>query len=95
VSDFDERLESLRRRFGRRAAEEREQLAAALEARDREAVRRISHGLAGSGGVFGHPELSAIAQKVEEAIDAGADEAAVATLSTRLIEELDAVAQRA
>ncbi|MET0181158.1 MAG: Hpt domain-containing protein [Novosphingobium sp.] len=67
MSEFDDRMAALRERFGARCAERGEQLAAALADGDREAVVRIAHDLAGSAGMFGCPELSRAAQRLEEA----------------------------
>ena len=67
---FDARLEGLRNRFRERAAADRVALAAAWQAGEREQMRRLAHGLAGSGGTFGFAELSAAALALEEAIDA-------------------------
>lgn len=88
MSAFDERMAELRARFVIRAAEQRAQLAAALLASDLEEVRRLAHGLSGSAGVFGFPELSEGAQALEEAVDAGAEDAEVKRLAGALLERL-------
>ena len=65
MSGWDERMEQLRARFRARAAEDRARLVTALGSGDRAAVRSIAHGLSGSGGTFGFPEVSAAAETVE------------------------------
>jgi HPt (histidine-containing phosphotransfer) domain-containing protein len=67
MTDFDDRLAALRARFLARAADDRAALATAQKANDREAIRRIAHGLAGAAGVFGFADISAAARAVEEA----------------------------
>lgn len=92
MSDFDERMAVLRARFVARAAEQRAQLAAALLAEDRDETRRLAHGLSGSAGVFGFPEISADAQALEEAVDEGADSEALKRLAALLLDRLKVVA---
>jgi HPt (histidine-containing phosphotransfer) domain-containing protein len=77
MSDFDDRMAALRERFGARCGERAAQLAAALADGDRDAVVRIAHDLAGTAGIFGYPELSCAAQRLEEAarsVDPAGDE---------------------
>jgi HPt (histidine-containing phosphotransfer) domain-containing protein len=69
MTQFDARLAQLRVRFQARAAEDRARLAVALAARDLAQIRRLSHGLSGSGGVFGFASLSEAAEAVELAAD--------------------------
>lgn len=52
------------------------------------AIRDIAHGLAGAGGIFGHPEISDAAIAVEQAIVAkphGSDSAPVLSALSRLL----------
>ena len=93
MSEFDERMAQLRLRFVARAAEQREQLTAALMAGDRDEVRRLAHGLAGSAGVFGVHQISEDAQAVEEAVDDGAADDELKRLSSKLLGRLGAVGQ--
>jgi HPt (histidine-containing phosphotransfer) domain-containing protein len=64
-------MEALRGRFRDRLAAERAALAEAVERSDRETFRAICHRIAGAGGMFGFADLSQLASRVEEAIDAG------------------------
>ncbi len=91
---LDARMAALRERFRARARADGERIAAALSARDLETVRNLAHGLSGSGGVFGFPQVSADAQAVEEAIDTGAEAAKVEALCDRLLARLAETAQR-
>ena len=93
MSGFEDKMVQLRARFVIRAGEERAQLAAALEIMDRAEMRRLSHGLSGSAGIFGFPAIGLDAQAVEEAVDEGADDEAVRGLCTVLIERLGGVGQ--
>ncbi|HEY0627096.1 MAG TPA: Hpt domain-containing protein [Allosphingosinicella sp.] len=95
MSAFDERMAQLRARFVVRAAEQREQLTAALMAGDRDEVRRLAHGLSGSAGVFGFPEISVDAQAVEEAVDEGASDEELKPLASKLLDRLAAASQDA
>ena len=68
MSGFDERMGILRQRYAERAISDLEALMAALKAEDWTEVRRIAHGLAGTGAVFGFPELSDSARNLDDAI---------------------------
>ena len=74
MNDFEQRMATLKARFIERAAADRGALADAWTARDAEAIRRISHSLAGNAGMFGFPELSATARELEEALEKPAPE---------------------
>jgi HPt (histidine-containing phosphotransfer) domain-containing protein len=91
--ELDARMAALRERFRVRAADDRASILAAHDAGDFAQVGRLAHGLSGSGGVFGFPELSADAQAVENAIDAGAKPEEIAALCDRLLVRLAQVAQ--
>ena len=75
MNDFDQRMAALRARFARRCPSDAAALRAACTARDRAELRRILHAVAGNAGVFGYPELSASARRIEEALEGGAPEA--------------------
>ena len=84
-------MAALKVRFRARLAEERVLLEEAAEAGDAAAFRSICHRIAGAGGMFGYAELSALASRLEEEIDAGAEGPALAASSadlTRLIDEV-------
>jgi HPt (histidine-containing phosphotransfer) domain-containing protein len=66
VTDFAARMAALRARFAERCGARRGDLEAALHSGDAERVERIAHELAGNGGLFGYPELSRLAQELEE-----------------------------
>jgi HPt (histidine-containing phosphotransfer) domain-containing protein len=91
--ELDARMAALRERFRVRAADDRATILAARDAGDFAQVARLAHGLSGSGGVFGFPELSADAQAVENAIDAGAKPEEIAALCDRLLVRLAQVTQ--
>ena len=93
-ADFDQRMAQLRERFVARAQDERAQLIAAIATMERSEIRRLSHGLSGSAGVFGYPEIGHDAQALEEAVDGGADDDELRRLSAKLIDRMEA-AQRA
>lgn len=69
MSAFDERMQQLRKRYAGRAAEDGEALASARASEEWAEVRRIAHGLAGTGAVFGFPKVSATAEQLEEGVD--------------------------
>jgi HPt (histidine-containing phosphotransfer) domain-containing protein len=92
---FEERMEQLRVRFRARAGEDRARLVLALTQDDLLEARRISHGVAGSAGVFGYPELSQAASAVEEAIDGGMSGEELRALAARLLRQLEEAAQPA
>jgi HPt (histidine-containing phosphotransfer) domain-containing protein len=72
--DLDARLTALAARFRERALVDRtalSEIAALLEQRDdaaarREEVQQIAHRLAGAGGTFGYPEISASAAELDD-----------------------------
>lgn len=84
---FEDALAALAERFRERCGRERLELQA-LIAQGRlydPQTRRLLHGLAGTGGSFGFDEISAVARKVEHAVDAHAvDPADLAELFTAL-----------
>jgi HPt (histidine-containing phosphotransfer) domain-containing protein len=85
---------ALRERFRARAGADRVLISTALAAGDRHELRRLAHGLSGSGGVFGFPEVSAVAEAVETAVEDAADQALLENLCHRLLDRLADVAQR-
>ena len=92
--DLEARMAALRERFRARAGEDATRIAAALAAGDLQAVHGLAHGLSGSGGTFGFPQVSADAEAVENAIDAGRKTEEVAALCDRLLGGLAETAQR-
>jgi len=95
MTGFDERMAQLRKRFVARAQEERAQLIAAATVGDRAEMRRVAHGLSGSAGVFGFPEIGLDAQALEEAVDSEADEGELRRLCSALTDRLHKETQRA
>lgn len=72
-------MDELRARFAGRSQADREALQTAWAAGDRDALQRLSHGLAGSAGLFGYPDLSNAARGLEEALDHDASEEDIRT----------------
>lgn len=66
-------LAELSARFRERAPAARAAMTSALDGNDRAAVVDIAHKLAGSAGMFGHPEIGLAAAELEEAARSGAD----------------------
>lgn len=95
MSDFEERMAQLRERFLERAKDERAQLIAAATVGDRAEMRRLAHGLSGSAGVFGFPEIGLDAQALEEAVDAEAEEEELRRLCAVLTDRLSRANHRA
>lgn len=69
MDDFERRMEALKLRFAERAGADRTALNDAWVARDDDAIRRISHSLAGNAGMFGYSDLGDAARELEEALD--------------------------
>lgn len=90
MSAFEDKMEQLRARFRLRAASERDLLTRALNDGDRDEIRRIAHGLAGTAGVFGYGEISRDALMLEEAVDSAESLAKIQMLGAELIARLDA-----
>ena len=67
-----EGLERLRAAYVPRLREQLDELTATLGAGDLEAATRIAHKIAGAAGSYGLGEVSAIARRVEHALEAGA-----------------------
>ncbi len=95
MSEFEEKMAQLRERFLTRAQEERAQLIAAVAAGDGAELRRLAHGLSGSAGVFGFPEIGLDAQALEEAVDAKAEDGEIRRLCSALTDRLAKETQRA
>lgn len=91
MSGFDDRIAQLRARFIVRAREDRNILREAQRDGDRARLREIAHSLAGNGGIFGFPEISAAASAVEDALDENVPEDALRALCGQLDERLAAV----
>jgi HPt (histidine-containing phosphotransfer) domain-containing protein len=92
VTDFEGRMALLRGRFVARAGEEAQQVESCLAAADWAKLRSLCHGLAGRAGMFGLPELGAVALKVEELIEADASAERIRLLGSKLGEQLTLVA---
>jgi HPt (histidine-containing phosphotransfer) domain-containing protein len=70
MSDFDTKMEALRKRFIERAHNDRASLYTALATHDFTTVRNLAHALAGIAGIFGYNALGASASALEEKIEA-------------------------
>lgn len=64
-------IDALRRRFVERCHEDRSKLTHAASVGDTDALKLMSHKLAGAAGTFGYADLSAAAAAVEDEIDEG------------------------
>ena len=84
-------MAALRLRFRERARRDAGKLADALRALDPDGLRRVSHGLAGTAGIFGFHEVGDAAQRLEDALDAGEDWPALDRLCTALTDLLAGV----
>ena len=73
MNPLEERIAALAAKFAARAPEERDALAAAIEAGDESAVIDRAHKLGGIAGMFGHHSIGEAALGVEEAALAGGD----------------------
>ena len=93
MSEFDEKMEQLRERFRSRAGEDRARLIIALEQGDRGTVRHLAHGLSGSGGVFGFPEISQAAEELEDKADEGAEAPELRVAAAPLLDALARIVQ--
>lgn len=93
MSEFDEKMEQLRTRFRARAGEDRAKLIIALQQGDRETVRHLAHGLSGSGGIFGFPEISQAAEALEDKVDSGAEPPELRVAAAALLNALVRLAQ--
>jgi HPt (histidine-containing phosphotransfer) domain-containing protein len=71
MSPFEERMAKLKLRYAARLDAEKLLLEQALASGDRAEVRRLAHGLSGSGAVFGYPDLSEAGRSLEAAVDKG------------------------
>jgi HPt (histidine-containing phosphotransfer) domain-containing protein len=69
--EYEDRMARLRLRFAERLKAEKLLLEQALESGDRGEIRRLAHGLSGSGAIFGYPDVSVAGQRLEAAVDEG------------------------
>ena len=90
MTDFADKMAELRQRFVARCPAWLEDLGAALDACDDQAVAALAHRIAGNAGMFGYPELSEVAAELENAAIDG-DHQKVATLGERLAGMLEDV----
>lgn len=88
MTGFDEKMAGLRARFVVRAGEDRARLEAALAALDRVELKRLAHGLSGSAGIFGFPQITEEAQALEAALDSEAVDEELRRLSGLLLRSL-------
>ncbi len=91
MTEFESRMAELRARFVVRAADDRARLVIAIQDQDRAEIRRLAHGLSGTGGVFGFAALSDAAEAVEVGVDEGRDWADLRALCGLLLDALEAV----
>lgn len=93
MSDVEARMAALCRRFVASAEQQGAALRAALRANDQDRAAEVAHHLAGAAGIFGQPDLGARALRLEEAIDAHADDAMLNSLAEDVLAALDRLAQ--
>ncbi|HEY0148763.1 MAG TPA: Hpt domain-containing protein [Allosphingosinicella sp.] len=91
MSGAPDPMAGLKDRFRARLAEERSLLASAAASGDSATLRSICHRIAGAGGMFGYGQLSALASRVEEAIDDDRPPGTLARLSADLLRLIDDV----
>ena len=90
---FEDRLAELRKTFGSRSQADRDKLKAAFESGAREDMMEIAHSLAGNGGLFGFPDISAAAHELELAIARGVAGQQLREVVEALLGQLDAIHQ--
>lgn len=93
MNDVEARMAALRRRFADSADQHSIALRAALKVDDRDRVSEIAHHLAGAAGIFGQPVLGNCGAQLEQAIDAGADGAALESFVDAVLAALDQMAR--
>jgi HPt (histidine-containing phosphotransfer) domain-containing protein len=89
-----DKLRQLRRLFVERSESDRLELERACRERDRETLRHLAHGLAGNGGLFGFPAISASARALELALAEDADWDRLGAACEALIAAMRATDQR-
>lgn len=96
-TNIETEIEALRQSFRARLPDRIGALRAAVEAADAAAMADAAHGISGSAGLFGYPDLSAAAEALElAALKAAKGDAAEATrLAPRLASLAEAVYARA
>jgi HPt (histidine-containing phosphotransfer) domain-containing protein len=92
MSSFESRMAALAERFRRRAREDAEQIRGALSGGDRGTLLRVSHGLSGTAGIFGHHDVGDAAEQVELAIEENMIPAEIDARCRSLLARIDAVA---
>ena len=85
------RMAAMHQRFLERAARDRAVITSAFAVHDWPEVQRVSHGLAGIAGTFGHPLIGDCAYAVEQAIDAGDNDERAEALWRELDNQLAAL----
>jgi HPt (histidine-containing phosphotransfer) domain-containing protein len=98
VTEYERKMAELQARFRVRLARELEDLrkftAANVSPHDLSGLQDQVHRLAGLSGSMGHPEISAIAKIVDEALSGGPGEGEVAQLTATLISAIQNVVER-
>ena len=93
MSDVEARMAALCRRFAASAEQQGAALRGALQANDRDRAAEVAHHLAGAAGIFGQPDLGARALRLEEVIDARADDSVLNPVAEDVLAALDQLAQ--
>ena len=91
MTGFGDRLAVFRQRFLARAAEDAAAMKAELDVEAWDDLRRRTHSLAGNAGLFGFPEITDEARRLEEAIDEDEGDEEIVALARRLIATLEAL----
>lgn len=91
MSDFESRMQALRQRFIGEAVAEAAGIESDAAALAWNEVRDRSHRMAGRAGIFGYPDLTDRARKLEEAIDADLPRATLESLVVDLVGRLQAL----
>lgn len=73
MTDLAARMAELGARFAGRAEGEANEITALMTADDRAGLAERAHKLAGTAGMFGHPQVGAAALALETAAESGAD----------------------
>lgn len=91
MADFQARLAALRERFVAQTGRQAKTMTECVREGRWAEARDICHVLAGGAGMFGFGALGDAAREVEEAVDAGLEEAQLRDLAARLLEETRAL----
>ena len=88
MTEFDDRLQALRRRFVDQASADADAIERHAAVAAWVAIRDLSHGIAGRAGMFGFPALTDAAREVEEAIDKSEEPDRLCSLARSLVADL-------